>query len=312
MVEAVFLKKYPFRYLLPVSGLFLMGLFIFISIRDGESSFLNVLPGVIFGAITFSFGVFSMFLNYKAYLYVADGRVKGKYHWFGKIDCSLSEVGYAMAQFNTLTIQLNSGKVHAIAGVLNSWELCAVLRANMPFDTTQSPEKLIDELNRLKIERKKGFIHFGVLMALLFVNIFIAMFLTGFREMSEFSKTDWVFMAVMGVVEVVTFIALLLFAVKVGGYNVPMEKLQYSIRRVLVENKPSLHGFVVGIYTDLDYSCRITLFGYPHKSDVFYSVQNFDGDYNLLREYNSDIYEDKEYLPNEFCELIDITEKVLK
>lgn len=145
----------------------------------------------------------------------------------------------------------------------------------------------------------------------MFLNIFITVFLTGGRDIDEFSKIDWAVMAVMGVVETVTIIACFYLAHKTGKNNIPIEQIKYAIRRTVIETKPLLLGFVISVYADEDYFGRVTVFGYPHQNDVYYSVQELDSEYNLIYEYTSEIYEDKEKLADIFEGLIDITEKVL-
>ena len=72
-----------------------------------------------------------------------------------------------------------------------------------------------------------------------------------------------------------------------------------------------LPGFVIAVYTDENYTGRITLFGYPNDSAVYYTVQELDAGYNLVQEYTSETFEDQEGLIEGFRSLIDITDKVL-
>ena len=87
--------------------------------------------------------------------------------------------------------------------------------------------------------------------------------------------------------------------------------MQYEIQRRIIETQPLLPGFVIAVYTDENYTGRITLFGYPHDSAVYYSVQEFASDYTLFRAYTSDVYGSQEELPADFETLIDITDRVL-
>jgi dipeptidase D len=84
-------------------------------------------------------------LNYGAFIHIDEDSIKAKYHWFGKIDCKLSDVTFAMPQVNTLIIQLKDGKTHTIMGVENSWSLASAIRRNMPFESTEQPETSINE-----------------------------------------------------------------------------------------------------------------------------------------------------------------------
>ena len=129
--------------------------------------------------------------------------------------------------------------------------------------------------------------------------------------MHEFSKIDWTIFAIMGATEIATVIATFYFAQKTGKNNIPIEKLHYEIQRRIIETQPLLPGFVIAVYTDENYTRRITLFGYPNDSAVYYSVQKSDAKHNLVQEYTSEIFENQEMVIEGFRSLIDITEKVL-
>ncbi|MDY2608895.1 MAG: hypothetical protein SOV91_01415 [Eubacteriales bacterium] len=253
----------------------------------------------------------SWLLNSGAFIHIDEDSIKAKYHWFGKIDCKLSDVVFAVARVNTLIIQLKDGKTHTIMGIKNSWPLASIIRRNMSFEVTEQPETLNEKLNNLKANKKNGLIYVCSGVALMFVIIFITVFLTGEREIHEFSNIDWTIFAIMLATEIATAVATFYFAGKTGKNNIPIEKLQYEIQRRIIETQPLLPGFVIAVYTDENYTGRITLFGYPNDSAVYYSVQAFASDYTLFRAYTSDVYDSQEELPANFETLIDITEKVL-
>ena len=250
-------------------------------------------------------------LNFKAFFFIDKEHIKGKYRFFGKIDCSISDVVFALGRNGTLIIQLKDGKTHTITQIENAWRLASVIRRNMPFDVSDPPKTLIEELNKLKSGRKKGILCVFFGLALMFINIFITVFLTGEREMHEFNKTDWTVFTFMCAIEIATVVATFYFAGKAGKNNIPIERLKYCIQRTVIESYPLLPGFVIAVYADEDYTARITLFGYPQDSAVYYSVQNLDAEYNPVHQYTSEVFENQEGLSEEFSSLIDITEKVL-
>ncbi len=311
-MEGIFLrKKFNIRlFLLFLCGLAFIGLYIFINIVDPIATN-QVLVFLIIGIMICLIVIPSWMLNLGAFIHVDEDSIKAKYHWFGKIDCKLSEVAFVVAQINTLIIQLKDGKTHTIMGVANPWPLASLIRRNISFETNKQPEVLMEELNSLKVTKKKGimFVCFGI--ALMFIIVFITVFLTGARETYEFSNIDWTIFSIMIVTEIATFIATLYFAGKTGKNNIPILKLQYTIQRTIIETQPLLPGFVIAVYTDENYTGRIILFGYPHDSAVYYSVQNFDSEYNLVQQYTSEIFENQKELTDGFMSLIDITDKVL-
>ncbi len=311
-MEGMFLRKKfnIWLFLLFVCGLFFIGLYIFLNIVDPKATS-ELLTFLIIGILTILIVIPSWLLNFGAFIHIDEDSIKAKYHWFGKIDCKLSDVVFAVARVNTLIIQLKDGKTHTIMGIENSWPLASIIRRNMSFEVTEQPEILMEKLNNLKATKKNGLIYVCSGVALMFVIIFITVFLTGEREMHEFSNIDWTIFAIMVATEIATAVATFYFARKTGKNNIPIEKLQYEIQRRIIETQPMLPGFVIAVYTDENYTGRITLFGYPHDSAVYYSVQEFASDYTLFRAYTSDVYDSQEELPPDFETLIDITDKVL-
>lgn len=297
-------------FLLFLCGLAFIGMYIFLNIVDPTATS-ELLTFLIVGIMICLVVIPSWLLNYGAFIHIDEDSIKAKYHWFGKIDCKLSDVVFAVARGNTLIIQLKNGKTHTIMGIVNSWPLASIIRRNMSFEVTEQPETLNEKLNNLKANKKNGIIYVCSGVALMFVIIFITVFLTGEREMHEFSNIDWTIFAIMVATEIATAVATFYFAGKTGKNNIPIEKLQYEIQRRIIETQPLLPGFVIAVYTDENYTGRITLFGYPNDSAVYYSVQEFASDYTLFRAYTSDVYDSQEELPANFETLIDITEKVL-
>lgn len=312
-MEGMFLRK-KFNIWLFLSfacGLFFIGLYIFLNIVDPEATN-ELLTFLIMGILIILVVIPSWLLNFGAFIRIDKNSIKAKYNWFGRIDCRLSDISFAVGRVNTLIIQLKNGKCHTIMGIKNSTELSSEIRRKMSFEITEQPEKLIKKINNLKSAKKKGLIYVCIGVALMFINIFITVFLTGERELYEFTGTDWVIFTIMGAIEVATFIVTFFFAQKTGKYNLPIEKLQYDIRRTIVETKPLLPGYMIKIFTDDDYTGRITVFGSPHQSAVYYSVQVFDSEYKLIREYTSDTYDNQEELPDDLKTLTDITKTFLK
>ena len=311
-MEGMFLRKKfnVWLFLLFLCGLAFIGMYIFLNIVDPTAT--SKLPTFLIVGIMICLVVIpSWLLNSGAFIHIDENSIKAKYHWFGKIDCKLSDVVFAVARVNTLIIQLKDGKTHTIMGIENSWPLASIIRRNMSFEVTEQPETLNEKLNNLKANKKNGLIYVCSGVALMFVIIFITVFLTGEREIHEFSNIDWTIFAIMLATEIATAVATFYFAGKTGKNNIPIEKLQYEIQRRIIETQPLLPGFVIAVYTDENYTGRITLFGYPNDSAVYYSVQAFASDYTLFRAYTSDVYDSQEELPANFETLIDITEKVL-
>jgi len=117
-------------------------------------------------------------------------------------------------------------------GVANPWSLASIIRRNIPFEVTEQPEILMEKLNNLKATKKNGLIYVCSGVALMFVIVFVTVFLTGEREMHEFSNIDWTIFAIMVATEIATAVATFYFAGKTGKNNIPIEKLQYEIVKI--------------------------------------------------------------------------------
>ena len=301
MVKAIFLKKYFASIFCLCCGLILI-LCIINDVTD-------VIPGIIFASFYTIGSLISLFFNHKAELVIEDGHIKGKYHLFGKISCNVSDVEFALAQINVLTIQLKNGKVYRIFGVSNSWVLCSAIRRDIDYHLNESPETLIKKLNICKSDRKKDIIYVCIGIVLMFVYIFATAILTEWKDLSEFNKNEWLVFYIFCIAEAITFFVTMLIANKAGKKILSVEKTEYDVRKRMIETSALLLGNVIKIYSDEEYRIRVTLFGYPNSDSVYYTVESIGYDYLLNKVNESQILEDTKHLPEEFESLIDISEK---
>ena len=311
-MEGVFLRK---RYvgllaLWVLCGVYFIGRFVYMCAADsgqsGEArSFLLVGILICIAAIP------SCLMNRHAFIRIDESTVQARYGWFGRIDGRISDVDFAVAQGNTLSIRMKNGKQHTVMGVSNAQALCAAIRGRLEIEVKDTPEKMIEVLDGWKEERKKGIVRAVVGIALMFVWIFAAVLMTGGREMYAFGRRDWAVMAVMGCAEAATAAAAFGCACRAGKYILPIEKLKYTVRRTTVETTPLLPGNAVGVFTDADRTGRITLYGFPNEEAVYYTVQEFASDLTFIKVYESEIYENAEAIRGGLDALLDITEEVL-
>lgn len=301
-MKGVFIQKKntPMLILLFLFGLFCIGVSLF-----AKEPITFVLMGVFISCITVPF----LAMNTGAYLQIDENSIQGKYHWFGKINCKLSDVDFVLPQINTLTIELKNSKRHTIMGLANAWELCSFIRAHTAFEASTRPAELINTLTRLKKAGVKRLIAGCVCMVLMFANIFITVFLTGEREMNEFTQSDWTVFTLMAVLEIAIITILFYLANKTGKNNFIIEKMGYTIKRTVIETHPLSPGFVIAVYTDEAYQGRITVFGNPHTDAVWFSVDTLNENFDLIHQYTSDTLESLDEVLNQFDRLIDITPK---
>lgn len=312
-MEGVFFRKKPISYslVLLVCGLTFIGMYITLKIIDPQKAnelFVLFIAGIVICLIV----VPSLMINHGAFIHIDGDSIKAKYHWFGKIDCKVSDVEFAEAKINTLIIQLKGGKTHTITGVKNSFELCCLIRRNMSFEVTDKPEVLVKKLDSLNVARKKEIAYVISGCVLMFIIIFVTVFLTEGREFHEFCKTDWTLFSVISILEIANVIAIFFFARKAGKKNIPMHKLDYSIRRTIIETEPLTDGYVIAVYADLNFDGRVTVYGYPHRDDIYYTIQEFAEGYLLFRSYSKELEGFDQFLDkiDVIDDMIDITEKL--
>lgn len=275
---------------------------------DDEITIGEMISGITLGAFFFVAGILFLLFNFKAYITIEDGHIKGKFNFFKHIDCDVSDVDFVFYNANSLTIQLKSGKCYTICGIVNSIALCDVIKQSMVFNTDETPQKLIQSLTELKLSWKKNIIctcFFGVLM---FVNIFITVILTDEREIYEFNKTDQIIMLIMCAIEILTIFLAFYFARKVGKQRIYISKLDYSIRRTTIEKTPLTPGNALKVLTDSDYSYRLTIFGLPNEDAVYFTLEIIDSDFALNLERKSELFENIDKLPESINILHDITD----
>lgn len=300
-------KTNSWNVLLLLCGVFFVFLYIFLNIVDSEATG-ELLIFLIMGIICGSIAVPSMLLNRGAYIRVEENAVKAKYHWFGKLDCRIDDIEFVLPQINTLTILLKNGKRHTIMGVENSWALSASIRRQGFTIEKETPEFLRQKLSLAQAARKKELWWIVGGIALTFVYIFVAVLLTGGRDLNEFSRLDWIFFSAMGVLELLTLIILFYAAQRCGKRLLPIEQLRYRLRGAMIAAHPLPTDNIIAIYADENNSGRIVLCGFPNDNSVYYCVQKIYDNFELETVHTSGIYESTEELPEEeFSALIDIT-----
>lgn len=312
-MNGIFLRKKfnGWLFILFLCGLFFVGLYIFLNIVDTQASN-EILSFLIMGLLIILVVIPSWLLNLNAFIRIDEDSIKAKYHWFGKIDCNINEVAFALAQINTLTIQLKSGKSHTILGLENPQELCRKICQNLPFEPAKPVEELIEKAHALESNKKKGIVNVCVGSALIFINIFIAVLLTHAKELYEFGHTDWIIMVAMGVIEIATIAYTFYMALKIGQNNIPIEKLKYTVRRTIIETTlpfPRPGEYILKIFVNDNYTYRITIFGQQNKNDVYFSIQEFTSFESLSTTFISETFDDIDKLLENFEMLIDITKK---
>ena len=308
-MEGIFTRKKfigPLGFM-SICSIFLIGLYFFLPIIDPEAtkcSLSFLMMGILLALVTIP----SWTLNRSAFFHVTENFIRAKFHWFGKIDCKLSDVTFVFPQINTLTIFLKGGKYHTVMGISNSWQIASFITHRISFEAKEQPEKLITKLDQFKRSRKQILLRCCIATALILITPFIALFLTEEKSMHEFTRADWIVTAVMGVILTFSIVDAFRFANKAGKMNIPLEKLHYEIRRTVIETEPLLYGNAIKVFINEGAHMRLTVFGYPNSDSVYYTIEQiFSDSFSLRKTHESKPLINIAELPESFDECIEIT-----
>ncbi len=275
-----------------------------------ESPIFNDIVGYVAISVVLLFFINSLLFNRRAFFYVKDNHIKGKYAFFSKIDCAVSDVEFVLAHNNMLTIKLKSGKKCNISGIMNPVEICNYIRRNMPFVIAETPDVLIKELNDFIKQTKRNVVFMCIAAFGMLASIVAAVLLTGGKDINEYITSDWIIFIIMIVAATAFLIATFIFADRAGKMNTEIPALRYKVRRAIIEKAYPPSANILKIYTSDDYFGRIIICGYPNDNSVYYIMQRIVHDcYALETSAPSEIFEDMEHLPEGLDELIDITDK---
>ncbi len=312
MIEGIFTKNnsWNFFFTISISTVLIFALRLLMKTNDSTIP-VGIFVAIGIGVIMVVCSIFFKFFNRNAYLFVENNRIKGKFGWSSEIDCDINDVEFVHSQTNTLIIKLKNGQQHVIMGILNSYDICSVIRKNISLDTTCPTEIICERLKKLKSQHFKGIITTIICVALMFVWIFLTAFLTGNKELEEFSKIDWYYFYGMIIAELLTVSLSFIAASQTGKKAFPIAHHKFMLKRKLIETAPIVPGNIKHIITDENFDFRAVIYGYPNSTNVYYSVQQVDENFNVLSSPSSKIFESEDKLPFEVSAFIDITDKVL-
>lgn len=315
-MKAVFKKTFRITSIIfLILDLAWLGLCVFFVGKKGMTS-----AGDIFGLsfvtiIFFSFTIIPYLYNHKAYLHINGNKIVGKFGFFKRLECDMSEVTFVLAQFDALHIVLKDRKYY-ILGILNTYAVSTFIQQKMPFSPCEVTEETIENIKKRTQNRKKNIILVFCTLGLSFAWLFITIFLTGARELPEFNRLDWIFFWVMWVLEIPTVIAMFVFAIRSGKRNIQLEKQIYDIKRSVFETSPPLWGpgHLRAVLMDSICSRRIAVYCGCVENDprsTCCRIEILDENYKLQFLFQTEIFT-MENFDEEFEGLVDITDKFTK
>lgn len=248
------------------------------------------------GLIPIVFGVLVMLHNRGSCLTVTENHISAKYNWNKKIMFYFNEIAFVDSQPFTLIIRTKSGKRYVIAGLINAQQICDTIRKKMPLeiDKAVTKESLLSEINLLPAKRKKEIIFLIIFNILNFLNILFCVFLTGEKDLTDFTRNDWIVFVIFCVTETLIFGAVFYFGKAVGEKSNLLNEKTVLLRKLILLTTPTLTGNLISSYIDSKYKIRATVFGFPNSNDLYFCIEEVDWKYDLVCTYRSPVYTDPE------------------
>lgn len=295
-MQAVFKKMFRFTFILfLILDLIWLGLCVFFVVLKNMTTASDIFGFSFLTIIFFSFTIIPFLYNRKAYLYINDNKIVGKFGFFKKLECNISEVTFVLTQVDTIHIVLKDRKYY-IMGIKNAYAISAFIQQKMPFSPCDVTEEEIENIKKRSQNQKKNIILVFCTIALSFVWLLVAVFLIGSsKEFSDFTQRDWGIFAILCALELPTVITMFVFAIRSRKGNLRLEKQIYDVKRSVLETSPLLWGpgYLRAVLTDSICSQRITVYCDCVENDprsACYNVEIFDENYKLRFLYQSDIF----------------------
>ncbi|MBQ6876224.1 MAG: hypothetical protein IJN46_08335 [Lachnospiraceae bacterium] len=304
-MEGIFIRtKSNFLFL---CGSLFVGAYVFLIMADlGTAN--DLLSFLITGLLCDLVAIPSVLLNRGAYFHIEENTISARYHWSRRLNCTLNEVAFVFPQTNTLSILLKDGTRHVIMGIQNSWALSSAIRRQNVALETESPDVIRQQLTLTRSIRKKEICWLIFSTVLMFANIFIAVILINGKEMHDFSDLDWILFTVMALIELLTVISAFYLAYRAGKRLIGIEHLAHRLRSAIIASCPMPVRHIKYVYTDEFFSTRYIVCGFPDNDQVYYYVQMFSKDFDLLTIQISEVFDNMdELMIAESSVLIDIT-----
>lgn len=295
-----------------VSGLFLVGLFGALLCAGVYETLDNVLISVffcIFGTLVAAFCGLSMFVNRKAFIRVDEEKISAYCHFGLHLECGLAEVAAVSCTPYGLNIKLKNGKNYNLVNLENGYDLRRYIQKRILKEQVRlDREETIRQIVPLKKKRKMEAIASVCTFLLIFPCIIVAAWLTGWRDLHEFSTKDWTLFAMMGGVGVAIIIIFCIVLRRYIHHTDTVQKLAGTLYQQMLRTTPAGPGNALRMYVDDEEyaSLRVTVYGFPNEEDVYFTVEDVDANYELQRLHTSEIYPNMQAMEEELMDLTEI------
>lgn len=280
-----------------ISGIFLVFLFGFF-LYWGE---FNTLDDRIVSAFFLCYGLFisilcgiSLYVNQKAYIHVDTEKISAFCHFGLSLKCNLSEVNRVSCGGTVLNIQLNTGKKYHLINLENACQIGKYIQKKIFRKPSifLDKDELLTAIPLLKKRRKREGISSIICFLLLFPGIFLTSALTGWKDLHEFSTSDWTVFAIMANISVITIVVFCILLHKFLQQTDELNKMREALYQIILRTAPGQPGNAMKRFLDDDVcaSIRLTIYGYPHSDEVYFTVERVNQNYEIECIHTSRIY----------------------
>ena len=138
--------------------------------------------------------------------------------------------------------------------------------------------------------------------------IFLAVWMTGGREMFEFSRRDWILFSIVAVIEAATLVGIFALGCRGGRRMLDLAYLRHRLQGAAIVTQVLPSACMKAVYTDLEFNGRLVVCGLPNDGSLYYIVQEFDDDFHLTTTETSRFFDnDSDLMEDLSADLIDIT-----
>ncbi|MBQ6551470.1 MAG: hypothetical protein IJL78_08695 [Lachnospiraceae bacterium] len=267
---------------------------------------------IIFGGILALASAAHLVFRKKSGLHADDHGITGRQ--IITLRCSMEDVAFVSWDNGylgqNLYIELKNGKKYSFDYLVNAGDLCRYIKERIRREQTDLPDRkqLRDSLKALKPRIKKTGIGCLVTGLLLIPLIVLTAFLTGSKELSDFTSADWGIFALCAAVFVadgIIWYILLRKYVKITNLSL---RLSHDLAVVLLRTEPLLPGKPLRMFLNDDTSSpfRAVVYGVANYEDVFYTLEAIGEEEQIVKVYESKIYPNYQDLEPELYGMTEI------
>ena len=296
-----------------VSGIFLPILFGFLMIADPTAEPADMAAAVffsVFGLLVALLCGVSLYVNKRAFVRADKDGVSGYFHIGRAMECRYDEIDAVSFGGTGLNIRLKSGRKYGMMNLDNAMDLGRFIKNRMllPPLSMQTKEQLRRTFLDAGARRRKCALGLVGCFLMIFAGIFTTAWLTGSREMRDFTTVDWqIFGVMIAWILLLTVVIVILVRRFLEHCEVCQRNLE-ELHLLILRTAPLPAGNVRHVYISLDDypPVRVSVCGLPNSPEVYYILEGMENDDTLEKFHESKLYPNLEALEPELEGLTEI------